>query len=858
MGINTLKRKVIDTFDIICCKYIYICKNNRPIISILMRKSFLLLFLALFIPIFVYSQAENVKTLMKGRVLESSNKETIPYATIRISSKLQPEKVLIAVPTDDKGKFQFNIDKIGEYSMDIQFVGKIPAKQDFTVSESKTIDLGDILMDDDDKVLNEVVVTSQKPLVKVDLDKITYSIEDDPESTTKNALDMMKKVPMITVDGEENIQLKGSGSYKIYLNGKPSNMISSNPKDVLKSMPASTIKDIEVITDPGAKYDAEGLAGIINIITQKQTSMGGYTATINTNVDDRGSYGLGGYLTTKVGKFGFTGNYNYYDYRRPRGNSNSYNEDFKSTANKYLLQNGSRKNKGNGQYGSGEISYEIDTLNLVNIGFSRYHGSGESNSTSLTEMRKANEDLAYSYKNNTKSDYTYGSTDLTADYQRTFSKVKDRLLTASYRWSSSPDDWSSYNERYETMNIANNTNSQYSDGKMNEHTFQLDFTTPIAKIHTVETGIKYIIRLNESTSGYQFLNSNNLWESVDSPNDRFKHDQDIVSGYLGYNLKLKKWGFKTGLRYEYTDLNVKYTLDHERDFGTDYSNLVPSATVTYQIKETQNIRLGYNMRIMRPGIWELNPFVNSTDTNNIRVGNPNLEAVKSHTINTNYSFFQPKININASMSYNFVNNSVQDISTINDGIKTTTYENIGKSKSVDINTYINWTPNSKFRFTTNLSGSYSDIKANNDQNFSNHGFMGRFYTNIQYTLPKSYRVNVSGGAGSGYIGLQNKGSSYNFHGVSLAKGFLNDRLNFNFYVSNPLTHEQTYKQKQNTMDYYSVSENVYKSRSFNLSVSFRFGEMKAQIKKAARSISNDDSMGGGSGGSQGGGQQTGN
>lgn len=823
-----------------------------------MRVSFLFrIIFFLLIPVCGYAQTSVV---VKGQVIDALTKETVPYATIRISEKSLPDLVQKAVPTDNDGKFSFSMTKKGEYLMEIQFVGKLSTTKDFIIGNEKVLDLGMIEMKDDDRVLKEVVVTSQKPLVKVDLDKITYSMEDDPESKTSTALDMLRKVPMITVDGEDNIQLKGSASYKIYINGKPSTMVSSNPKDVLKSMPASTIKDIEVITDPGAKYDAEGLAGIINIITQKQTSMGGYTASVNSRVDTRGGYGAGGYLSLKVGKIGFTGNYNYYNFRSPKGTSRSFRDDFNEPNRKYLYQDGTSKYKGNGQYGSGELSYEIDTLNLINIGFNRYHGSGKNTTTGNTRMLDINNQTKYEYNRWSETDNTYGSTGINVDYQRTFSKVKDRLLTASYRYDYSPNDWSSENTIEKVLNFADDRNNQFSDGSMKEHTFQVDYTTPIAKIHTLETGVKYIIRLNESNSGYEFLDSDNNWVPRYSPNDKFKHEQDILSAYAGYNVKIKKFGFKTGLRYESTNLKAKYPLNHEQDFKTDYSNLVPSATVTYQLKPMQNIRLGYNMRISRPGIWQLNPFVNSTDTNYISVGNPNLDAVKSHAINLNYSLFNPKLSFNSSLTYSFVNNDIENITEVVDGVSKSTYQNIGENKKIALFTYLNWTPTSKLRITANLSGSYVDIKANDDRNLSNHGFEGRLHGGIQYTMPKSFRLNVYGGTSSPSINLQGKWPSFTYHSFSLSKSFMSDKLNTSLSVSNPFRNNATFRSSQSTDTYYYRAENIRSTRFVSFSVSFRFGEMKAQIKKAQRGINNDDSMGGNSGGGtsgQGGTQQAG-
>lgn len=817
------------------------------------KKLFILLFIFLF-SFIEFSQAQVQQTiLVQGIVSDSLTAETIPYATLRISKQTTPEKVDKVVPTDENGKFQFSMNQAGEYSLTVEFLGKEPTVKPFVLIAGQALDLGIILMKDNSKMLNEVVVSAQKPLIKVDLDKITYSLEDDPESKTNNALDMMKKVPMITVDGEENIQLKGSSAYKIYINGKPSSMLASNPKDVLKSMPASTIKDIEVITDPGAKYDAEGVAGIINIITQKNTSMGGYTATINSWFDSQGGYSFGGYLTVKKGKFGFTGNYNYYDYRSPESESSLRRENFRDLKNKYLIQNGTGKNKGNGQYSNGELSYEIDSLNLINIGFGRYAGDGEQNSFTSSRLKDASSVLVQEYEQATNGTYKYGSTELKADYQMTSKTVKDRLLTVSYRLALEPNDWGSENEIKGILGISNSKNKQYSDGDQKEHTMQIDYATPFAKIHSLEAGIKYIIRLNESNSRYQFINEVGDWVDRLSLNDEFKHRQDIYSVYGSYAVKLKKFGVKAGMRYEGTHMDIKYPLGKDTDmknFDANLTNWVPSVTVSYQLTQFQSLRLGYNMRISRPGIWQLNPFENSTDSLNSSVGNPNLKPIESHTINLNYNYFNPKFNMNASLSYSFVDNSIERITELDGMVSRATYDNIGKSKRLGLYTYFSWSPTSKTRISGNLSGTYVDVKSNSnllDYNLSNSGFMANGYSNVQYTLLKNYQVNAYIGGSTPYLNIQGRGSSYNYYGVSLSKGFMADKLNINISASNMFSKEQKYKNVIDNPAFRTESFNTFSRRFVAIRVSYKFGEMKAQIKKAVRGITNDDSMGGGQG-----------
>jgi outer membrane receptor protein involved in Fe transport len=692
--------------------------------------------------------------------------------------------------------------------------------------------------------LNEVVVTAQKVLVKTDLDKITYDMANDEDAKTNNLLEMLKKVPMVTVDGEENVQLKGSSSFKYYINGKPSNLLSNNPKDVLKSMPANTVKSIEVITDPGAKYDAEGVTGIINIITVNNSSMGGYTVSFTGNVDHRGNLGGGTYFSVKQGKVGLTGNLNAGNTSNsPKYEFSNFRKDF--VRNTELTQTGWGKNKYHHMYGYGELSYEIDTLRLLSVSYNQWGYGGESDN--YMEVAGFN-----SYKQQGVSTNSSTSPSVRADYQRSFADVKDRLLTFSYNLYSSPEKSSSEVYLDELLN-----NKQASNGSTNEHTFQLDYTTPINKIHTIEAGVKYIKRINKSDSEHSIWNNVAGWIPLLSDNDKFRHNSDILAAYAGYNVKLKKWGFKAGVRFEGTWLKAEFDRNEAMNFDADYTNLVPSTTVTYQLKQGQTLRAGYNLRIQRPGIWYLNPYRNTTDTANVSFGNPNLDAVKYHNFTLNYSYFNPKFTANANLSYQFADNTIQDYVWIENNTAYTTYKNIGNSRNIGLSTYFNWSPTSKFRINANLNGSYSSIKANS-VNLSNEGFRGNAYSNIQYTLPKDFMLSFYGNYSSPWIGLQGKGNSWYYYGFAASKSMLKKNLTVRASVNNPFLNIVKSKSTTATPEFYMENMGWSPRTNFSLSVSYRFGEMKAQIKKVSRSIQNDDNMSGGNSGGSGGQQGGGN
>ena len=843
-----------------------------------MKEKLLYLVLVLMMTVPLCAQNQNAADYtIKGQVVDSLSNETVPYATLSIALANAPQKAIKLLACDDDGKFTTTLKHPGTYIMSMQSLGKLPAVKRFTLSEGKkSLNLGKLFMNDDTQQINEVTVVAQKPLVTVEVDKITYSLDDDPEAKTNNALEMFRKVPMITVDGEDKIQLKGSSNYKIYMNGKPSNLLSGeNASDVLKSMPASSIKNIEVITDPGSKYDAEGVGGIINIITSKN-AMQGYTGTVRANASTLGSFGGGGYVSLKVGNLGLTANYGYNNRNSPWNDSHSERETDEDRLAEgrptKLIEDGRSKYKGPFQYGYLEASYEIDTLNLISVGANLFRGK----SKNLSELDAVlnplgdefNSSPIYKFHRNSVSEGTFGSTDLNVDYQHSTSK-KDELLTVSYRFSQSPNDSESNTELSDVVNYY--LSNEYPKWNINdastiEHTGQIDYTTPLFNKQTLEAGVKYINRQNKSNTLEQIYNdSTKMWEDHSRDNSQFRHTQHIYSAYLGYLIRLNKFGIKAGVRAEGTSLKAEFARKPDMDFSTNYFDVVPNATLTYQIDMSTQIRLGYNMRIQRPGIWYLNPYINDVDPQNISQGNPNLDSEKSNNVNLNFSKFTQKFSINASLSYTFVNNPIERYSFTADfpvddprsqynGAMWNTYDNIGKKQQVGMFLYGNWSPTTWFRIYMNGGLDYTDLKAPT-LDLKKDGVSGRVFAGTQFTLPKDFRINLNGGYFSPWIMLQGKQSPFYFAGLNVSKDFLKKKLSVSVGANNPLWKTMKMEMTTNGEGFRNVSTNWRSAREFRFSVSYRFGTMKGQIKKVRRGISNDDSKGGGEN-NQGGGEQS--
>lgn len=826
-----------------------------------------LLLIMLVISSWVAAQNAAPQFQVKGVLLDSLTQEGEPYATIKIVKKEAPAKALKMLVTDMKGRFQEKVPGTGNFVMTISSIGRNTIVKNFSVKAGeKMVDLGTLYVTDASNELGQVEVVAQKPLVKVDVDKIEYNIEDDPDSKTNSVIEMLRKVPLVTVDGEDNIQVNGSSSFKIHVNGKPNNMMSNNPKEVLKSMPANTIKYIEVITSPGAKYDAEGVGGILNIVTVG-SGFEGYTATFSARASNMG-LGGGAYATIKQGKLTLTGNYNYSYNNQPASYSDSYREDYKSTEQKYLESSNKSEYSGQFQHGNVEASYEIDTLRLITMSVGMYGGGNDNDSKGNTVMWNAARDaMAYSYRTLMEGDGSWYSIRGNIDYQRTSKKNKDRMLTLSYKINTQPQESDNYNrylDPYQVPEVFQLHNSHtFSKTNTTEHTFQLDYTTPIGKLHTIETGVKYIIRNNVSKNNFEEDKSNNgEYVYNEDRSSNYEHLNDILAAYLGYTLRYKSFTFKPGLRFEHTAQDIRYIVGAGEDFKVDYNDVVPSVSMGIKLGQTQTLRGGYDMRIYRPGIWYLNPYFNDRNPMFISQGNSELESEKSHAFNLSYSSFTSKFNVNVSLRYSFNNNGIENVSHLvgeggeyfgpdkahfaPEGALYSTYENIGKSNNTNMSLYLNWNASAKTRIYINGRGSYSDIKSPS-QNLHNYGWQGSMYGGIQHTFPWKLRASLNAGGSTPYISLQGKGSGYSYYSLGVNRSFLKDRLTVSMYASNIFSKYKNFNSKTFGENFYSTSKSRYASRSYGVSISYRIGELRASVKKAARSISNDDVKGGGGG-----------
>lgn len=783
---------------------------------------------------------------ISGTVKDTVTGEPEPFATLRLTPANSTKPAAAGV-ADEKGAFTLSVSKRGTYTLQVVSLGKSPLTRTVSINTPGTTDIGTLMLQEYSSTLGTATVTAVRPLIKAEPDRIAYSIADDPDAQTNSMLDMLRKVPMVTVDGEDNIQVNGSSGFKVYVNGKPNQMMSANPSLILKNYPASAIKKVEVITDPGAKYDAEGTTGILNIVTEAETKTTGYTLTPSITLSNRGVFGsLFG--MAQIGKLTISGNYGIGHMKHPKDTQASERETFADATNHLLRTSGIGRNKGTFQFAGIDASYEFDAHNLLSVsgGLNSYHGKAHGSTDYI--MTDALGNMVYSYRQQRYNKMKYDGYNASADYQHTFGK-ENQTLTLSYRFNTSPSSSRSTLLYSDIDGVPYDLTDLYSapENKSVEHTAQADFTTPIGKFHTLSAGVKYIDRLNKSDNyeGMRSPGSTDDFVRDDERSINYRHNNDIMAAYGEYTLKIKSFSTRAGLRYEYSHVRVEYPDGKAPSFTKDFGDLVPSLSFAYNLSQTSMVKLGYNLRIGRPDISYLSPYVQRPNAESQTYGNPNLDSEKAHNFELGYNSFSQKFNINTTLSYQLQTNGLTSYTFLDDNnIMTATYGNMMHRKALVLNAYINWNIVKGTAINLNLTGNHTDLKAYryyNDMNAHNSGFSGSLFGGLRQDLPLKLKLNLHGGGGLRRTGLQGKEPGFYFYGINLSRSFLpEDRLTISAMAGNFIHPRRHFRSSTVTDVFRYTTDNTNNFMRIGFGIRYRLGSLKAVVKKAARSIENND------------------
>jgi hypothetical protein len=776
--------------------------------------------------------APQLKRKISGTVFTSDTKEAVKFASVMLIRKSDLQ-IVGQSATDVNGHFELVTTDNAAHMIRISLLGyHIYSAQ---IDDQKDVVLPSVFIEPDPKELKEVIISARSPLIKQEVDRLSYNVQSDPESKYSSLLDILRKVPLITVDADENVRLKGSSSFKVLIDGHASSLVVNNPKDIFRSMSSINILRIEVITIPPAKYDGEGLAGIINVITIKNR-IDGYNANVSSSYKFPNGLRRNGNLNYKRGKIALSTYGGWNDYNTPHTSFSNLRQSLTSAA--VTNQEGAAQTKSDQAFVSTQLSYEADSLNLFSAVASYNGGKSHRTGTILTMQT---DDAFQQYRIDNDGRTKQNAYEFGMDYQKGFRRNKSQLLSFSYRYSASQNDQFNILNASELINTNVGNYNQNNTAKLNENTAQVDYVHPLNKL-TIEAGAKMILRNTNSDytiTGTDPINGNPI--SGTENNDQFNYEQHIFSVYNSYQLNLKKWTLKAGLRLERTDVSA----DFSNVVGLNipgYTNLIPSIALQRKLSQASNLNFGYTERILRPGILQLNPYVDRQNPYFISFGNPLLKPELNHTFSFTFSSYK-KFGISAGLSYSYSNNTIQNISSLGaDGITRGTFENLGSNKSLELNVNINYPISDKLNFSFNAQVSQIRLKGMIESVFySRNAVTGSGFANFNYNLGHEWKTTLNFQFYSPGITLQSTSTPYYYSSIGLSKAVFNKKFVISGSMSNPylqyLDYQITYKDPRFTQ----VSHNDIVYRRFNIGVSYQVGKLRdGSIKKNKKAVQNDD------------------
>ena len=814
-------------------------------------KKSIILILLLSVLIVNAQDKDRISGKITGRVIDSLSGEPIEYATISLYLQ-KGDKLVNGISADMKGIFKLTNISEGNYKILVDFIGyKRYERKNITIStKNLNIFLGDIKLSEKQNTLNEIIVSSDKIIIENKIDKLVYNADKDITSQSGVATDVLKKVPQVSVDVDGNVDLQGNTDIRFLINGKPSVLFGNNITDVLQSIPASQIQSIEVITSPGAKYEAEGTGGIINIILKKSNahgvngnmSLSGGTrlenGSFNLNIRN-GNFGVHGFLSGNAQMTSTTVN-----------KMDRLSED--TTTSTHLLQDGTSRFSRNG-YQSG-VGFDWDFTPRDNIsGSLGYNYFGNDNSGSAirqTFLLDASKIIISDINDGINTSSRFHSTTFNWDltYKKKFRKENQELEI----WVNSSDgnNYSHYNENQEHLSPDILFYSSYGNnpGTENETNFTINYSQPFCEKFSIETGAKTEMYHIDTKSDVYLLNPVTGNDDPDpSQSSTVDYKRKVFAYYFSSTFKfLKIFDIKAGLRDEYTETKADFSNSGTVNINP-YNTLVPSLVIAHTFTKRQVLKISYSHRIQRPNYGDLNPFVNASDPKNMTTGNPNLHPEIGDKLELGYSeTFDKEANINTTLFYRGNKNDIQSYTTyypvykvgdsIYSNVAVTTRENIGREDNFGLSLFGSVPFTEAITMRTNISCFERYINTGIGAGSKIHGFNYRANINGSYQVTGTLILELSGNFNSPRIGAQGKMPAFTTYNFAFRKQLFDKKGSIAITATNFLD-KYVYQKTELSGYNFSISNTrELPYRSFGINFTYKFGHLEFRKEKEEEDI----------------------
>jgi len=771
---------------------------------------------------------------VSGKVIDLETKQALEYATV-IFTPLNGKRITGGI-TDENGNFEIPVAK-GSYDVSFEFIS-FKSKTSKNKVFNEDTNLGTIYLEINAETLDEVEIIAEKSTVEIRLDKKIYNVGKDMTVKGGSASDVLDNVPSVSVDVEGNVSLRGNENVRILVNGKPSGLVGLSGTDALRQLPADAIERVEVITSPSARYEAEGTAGILNIILRKGKAIG-FNGSISTSIGNPDNFGIStnlNYRTNKANFFTNTG----YSYRNAPGNSFSdvtYFDDFGniSSFRKEVIEY-DRERKGlNTRVG---IEYFLtDKSSLTGSVLYRKSNGIDLATNSIIELGATKNLLISSTRLESESE-----DDKTIEYNLNFTKdfsTSGHKLTLDLQYGKSEEDQFTYitdRDIYPSL-LINNPERNSTNETDTELQLKGDYTLPIDENTNFEFGFK--IDLDEMTSDYlvedfiddEFVNNTNF-------SNNLNFQQDIFAVYSQYGKKINKFSYLLGLRAETTDRKISLVQNNET-FNKKFTELFPTVNLGLEFNDIESITLGYSRRLRRPRHWFLNPFESRTSETYIRKGNINLDPTYTNSFDLGYLKRWNKFTLNTSFYYqhsinNFEMVQTEELRPVNDvetvviirtPVNLSTQDRFGYEFTANYNPFKWWRISNSFNFfKATTKGNYNDINYDSDD----ITWFTRFTSRV--TLPGKIEWQTRGMYRAPYESAQSKREGMVMVNLAFSKDILKDKGTLSLNVSD-LLNSRKRKSESFTPNTYTTGEFQWRERQILLNFTYRFNQKKKRTRQ---------------------------
>jgi len=790
---------------------------------------------------------------IKGIVMDGELGGPLEFVTVQVKAK-GSDKIVQGSVTGSDGNYMIGGLKKGEYVVTFSYIGYEEVSKNISISsDNQILSLGELTLAEDANQLGEVEVVAKRPQMRFEIDRKVFDATQDIAAEGGSASDLLSNIPSVEVDNEGSVSLRGNSSVTIWINGKASGLTADNQADILDMMPAGDIKQVEVITNPSARYSPEGTAGIINIIL-KDDRKPGYYGSVKVGADTDGGYQASGNINYSSSKVDAYANLNY---RNREFKGGGITSRLNTTDNSFLDQTNDSKRQHNNWFGRFGATWHITKSDDLAFNVTGMTGGGDNSENIHYNSIDSQKNTIYTSDRITNGDSDMKMYNLELNYVHKFSENSNiDLMVSNNQWRRDGMNIFRQSTVYTDPSQTANPLYQTQENDIKDKTWevQADYTNKISDMARIEAGYKGTFQRNASpVDTYTGTTAEDIRQD-ESLYNRFLYNQDVHALYMTYGGKWDKLSYQAGLRGEYWRVDTR-SLDFDQEFNgkasetfeKDYFKLFPSAFISYALPKNNELQVNYTRRLRRPWGGQLNSFRNISDASNISFGNPELTPEYSHSFELNYiKSWESGHTLSLSGYYRSTDDVIQRIRFLNmeDNVMYTTSENVAKSqasgleivgkdklfKILDLTTTVNLYYSKLDGFSYLPQGAETPVIGDTDESFA---WNVRMIAN--FSLPWGVSLQGTGNYNSKQLMAQGHREPNYSVDLGLRKSFLSDKLTLSINARD-LLDSRKFRTVTAGDGFWQDSENWRGGRRVGFTLTYNFGNMnKKKDKSKSRS-----------------------